>query len=335
MHICEHMFNYLALTVYFLLTFVKLSAQMLNPSTIPGPDKFPNFNSDYIKKNKIKVLIFDIMDKKDLQIAEDKGLIHYYEFNKEGLLTRFYYTVISKTISHEIHTEFVSKKSKKIRNGGVRIKNEFIYDTISTYFFYDSINRLKMSRFNDGSYYESTYYEYNETNLPIKIVRAKETNISNDKTNFQLGMQYVLSDERFQQVKTSKQQIKTICLNDEGRTYKEIISNYDESYHLISSSESYIATWINQESFFKYNQSGQMIEKLFKSNSGGSINVKASFEYDASGNLLTEKQFKNDILLNELSYIYDETDRRIKSFLNRDHINKSIRITKVAYKFWP
>ena len=47
------------------------------------------------------------------------------------------------------------------------------------------------------------------------------------------------------------------------------------------------------------------------------------------------KQFKNDILLNELSYIYDETDRRIKSFLNRDHINKSIRITKVAYKFWP
>ena len=78
-----------------------------------------------------------------------------------------------------------------------------------------------------------------------------------------------------------------------------------------------------------------MIEKLFKSNSGGSINVKASFEYDASGNLLTEKQFKNDILLNELSYIYDETDRRIKSFLNRDHVNKSIRITKVAYKFWP
>ena len=319
--------------IYF-ISLGRLFAQMLNTSITPGPHKFPNFNSDYIKKHNIKVLIFDIMDKKDLQIAEDKGLIHYYEFNKEGLLTRFYYTIISKTISHEIHTEFVSKKSKKVRNGGVRIKNEFIYDTISTHFFYDNKNRLTMTRFNDGNYYESTYYEFNETNLPIKIVRAKETNTSTDKNNFQLGMQHVLSDERFQQVKTSERQIKTICLNDEGRTYKEIISSFDEANHLISTSESYIATWINQESFFKYNQSGQMIEKSFRSNSGGSINVKASFEYDVSGNLLTEKQFKNDILLNELSYIYDETDRRIKSFLNRDHINKSIRITKIAYKFW-
>jgi len=316
------------------LVFGKLSAQMLNPTTTPGPDKFPNFNSEYIKKHEIKVLIFDIMDKKDLQIAEDKGLIHYYEFNKEGLLTRFYYTIISKTISHEIHTEFVNKKTKKVRNGGVRIKNEFIYDTISTYFFYDTINRLKMTRFNDGNYYESTYFDYNETNLPVKIIRAKETNVSTDKTNFQLGMQYVLSDERFQQIKTSNRQIKTICLNDEGRTYKEIISNFDDANHLISTSESYIATWINQESFFKYSLSGQMIEKSFHSNSGGSINVKTSYEYDSSGNLFTEKQFKNDVLLNELSYIYDESDRRVKSFLNRDHVNKSIRITKVAYKFW-
>jgi hypothetical protein len=326
--------NLIFLFFVFHVFNANLMAQMLNPSTTAGPDKFPNFNTDYIKKNHIKILMFDIMDKKDLQIAEDKGLVHYYEFNKEGQLTRFYYTVISKTISHEIHTEFVSKKSKKARTGGVRIKNEFIYDTISTHFYYDNKNHLTMMRFNDGNYYESTYYEYNETNLPIKIVRAKETNASNDKSNFQLGMQYVLSDERFQQVKTSERQIKTICLNDEGRTYKEIISNFDERNHLLSTSESYVATWINQESVFKYNEAGQMIEKNFRSNSGGSINVKTTFEYDEKGNLLTEKQFKNDVLLNELSYIYDETDRRVKSFLNRDHINKSIRITKIAYKFW-
>ncbi len=309
------------------------NAQMILPSYSATPDKYPNFNKEFIKENKIKSLVFDIIDKKDMQIAEDKNLVHYYEFNKEGQLTRFYYTVVAKTISHEIHTEIINKKTKKVRNGGVRVKNQFIYDTISTCFFYDSIRRLTMMRFNDGNYYESTYFVYDSTGLPTKIIRAKETNLSNDRTNFQLGMQYVLSDERFKQIKTSDNQIKTNCLNDEGRTFKEIISNYNKQNKLISSNEYYISTWINQESIFTYNDAGQLTEKLFKSNSGENLNLKSIFEYDANGNLLTEKQHKNDILLNELSYIYEE-DRKINSFINRDHINKTIRIVKLKYTIW-
>lgn len=320
-------------TILLLIDLIICRAQMITPTYSSTTDKYPNFNKDFIKEKKIKNLVFDIIDKKDMQIAEDKNLTHYYEFNKEGLLVRFYYTVIAKTISHEIHTEIVNKKTKKVRNGGIRVKNEFIYDTISTCFYYDSIQRLALMRFNDGNYYESTYYVYDNTGLPTKIIRAKETNISNDKTNFQLGMQYVLSDERFQQIKTSETQIKTNCLNDEGRTYKEIISNYNKQNKLISANEYYVSTWINQESLFTYNNAGQLIEKLFKSNSGGNLNLKSVFEYDANGNLLTEKQHKNDVLLNELSYIYEE-DKKINSFINRDHINKTIRIVKIKYTNW-
>ncbi len=320
-------------TIFLLIDLIICRAQMITPTYSATMDKYPNFNKDFIKEKKIKNLVFDIIDKKDMQIAEDKNLTHYYEFNKEGLLIKFYYTVIAKTISHEIHTEIVNKKTKKVRNCGIRVKNEFIYDTISTCFYYDSIQRLTLMRFNDGNYYESTYYVYDNTGLPTKIIRAKETNLSNDKSNFQLGMQYVLSDERFQQIKTSENQIKTNCLNDEGRTYKEIISNYNKQNKIISSNEYYVSTWINQESIFNYNDNGQLTEKLFKSNSGGNLNLKSIFEYDAKGNLLTEKQHKNDLLLNELSYIYEE-DRKINSFINRDHINKTIRIVKIKYTNW-
>lgn len=322
------------LILILIVICVKSNAQMLLPSLQNGVDKYPNFNPEYIKKHNIKSLVFDIIDKKDLQVAVDKGLIHSYEFNKEGKLTRFYYTVVSKTITQEIHTGAVYKKRKKISNGGVYYKNEYVYDTISTRFYYDDKNRLTHSRYNDGAYYEAMYYEYNEDDLVTKIIRAKETNVSEDKSSFQLGIQTVLSDERFQYVKLGDKQLKKLCLNDENRVFKEIIMTYDECKYITSLNESFTATWISQESKFAYNFNHQMIEKTYKSNSGGTLQTKSTFEYDTKGNLLTEKQYKNDVLYNELSYLFDDSDQRVKSYLNRDHINKSIRITKVIYTFW-
>jgi hypothetical protein len=328
----KHIVKYLI--AFLLFPCISLHAQMLLPSLQNGVDKYPNFNPEYIKKHNIKSLVFDIIDKKDLQVAVDKGLIHSYEFNKNGMLTRFYYTVISKTITQEIHTGAVYKKRKKISNGGVYFKNEYVYDTISTRFYYDDKNRLTHSRYNDGAYYEALYYEYNEQDLITKIIRAKETNVGYDKSNFQLGIQTVLSDERFQYVKLVDRQLKKLCLNDENRVFKEIIMTYDEYKYITSLNEAFTATWISQESKFAYNYNHQMIEKTYKSNSGGTLQTKSTFEYDPKGNLLTEKQYKNDVLHNELSYLFDDSDQRVKSYLNRDHINKSIRITKVIYSFW-
>ena len=302
---------------------------MLLPSLTNSADKYPNFNPEYIKKHNIRSLVFDIIDKKDLQIAVDKGLIHSYEFNKEGKLTRFYYTVIAKTITQEFH-----KQGNKTSENWVYFKNEYLYDTISTRFFYDAKNRLILSRYNDANYYEATYYEYNEQDLVTKIIRAKETNVSGDKSNFQLGSQNILSDERFQYIKLGEKQLKKICLNDEGRVFKEIIISYDSNKNIVSINESFTATWINQESTYTYNAANQMTEKTYTSNSGGTLKTKSIFEYDAKGNLLTEKQYKSDVLFNELSYLFTDDDQRVKSFLNRDYINKAIRITKVDCTFF-
>lgn len=328
--------NITKIWLFFAFTVVTLrvSAQMLLPSYNNTADKYPNFNPEYIRKHNIKTITFDIIDKKDLQVAVDKGLVNYYEFNKEGLLTRFYYTVIAKTITQEFHSKPVYRKHRLVSAGGVYYKNEYVYDTISTRFFYDSKQRLILARYNDGNYYEATYYEYDSLNNIIKILRAKETNVSNDKNIFQLGIQTILSDERFQYVKTSDKQVKKLCLNDEGRVFKEIITTYNEDRHPVSVNEIFTATWISQETKFAYNAKKQMTEKTYISNTGDLLKTVSFFEYDQQDNLLTEKQYRNDIQRNELSYLFDEPDQKVKSFIDRDYINKSIRITKVFYTFW-
>ena len=72
-----------------------LNSQTLIPLAESAFDKQLPFNTSYIKTNNIKAITFDIMDKKDFETVEDKGLLNYYEFNGSGFLTRFYYTNIA------------------------------------------------------------------------------------------------------------------------------------------------------------------------------------------------------------------------------------------------
>ena len=95
------------LIVFFALSLTTYNLPLLSQTLIPTAEtafesQLP-FNTEYIKSQKIKSITFDIIDKKDMQVAEDKGLLNYYEFNTNGLLTRFYYTSIIKIIQKEYH----------------------------------------------------------------------------------------------------------------------------------------------------------------------------------------------------------------------------------------
>ena len=98
------------------------------------------FNAEYIKEQKIKSITFDILDKKDLQVAEDKGLLNYYQFNKNGSLSRFYYTTISKIIQKEYFVAARHHKRRQISAAHSYTKNEYVYDTISTSYFFNENN---------------------------------------------------------------------------------------------------------------------------------------------------------------------------------------------------
>jgi hypothetical protein len=305
----------------------------LKPTAASAFEPVLGFNSSYIKEQKVKSIVFDIIDKKDFQVAEDKNLVNYYEFNTSGLLTRFYYTTISKTIEKEYHTQPVYRRHRLVSKGHSYTKNEYVYDTISTVYIYDSTENLVLKRFNDGTYYESRYYSYDSKKRLTKERRIKETNQGPDKSTFILGTQTLISEDSFQYVDISGIQYKQICLNNENRPYKEIIINLDEKGNLKLKDERYTVAWIVQTHEYTY-QDSILVAAKFKGNANGDIVLKTTYEYDSLGCIYSEKQYKNEVFIKEISYITDSKNKSLNSFISRDPINKTMRIVKLIYSYY-
>lgn len=320
-----------SLLLYLISCNISLYSQTLIPKAESAFENQLPFNNEYIKEQKIKSITFDILDKKDMQVAEDKGLLTYYEFNEHGKLTRFYYTTISKVIQKEYYT--APRRTRRGTVGGHSYtRNEYIYDTISTTYFYNDARDVKLKRYNDGAYYESYYYDYTIDGKIEKEKRFKESNVSPNKYDFKLGTQSLISEESFVYKPTGKNQYKKICQNDEGRPYKEIIYNVNDKQQIVGINEQYIATWITQQNTFEYNTKGQLTKAVYKSNSNGDVEETRTYEYDANDCLLTEKHYKKGSLLKEISYV-TTSDKKLNSYLIRDPANKTIRIVKLIYQY--
>lgn len=319
----------LQISILLIVLGFVLKGQTLKPSPQSAFEPLLEFNTPFIKQQKIRSITFDIIDKKDFEAPVDKNLVHYYEFDSLGLLKRFYYTTIIKTIEKEYHSQPVYRKRRLVSNGSVYYKNEYVYDTISTVFIYKN-NNLILKRYNDGTYYESRYYNYDTKGRLTKERRVKETNLSSDKSNFILGNQTVISEDSFQYLDITPLQYKQICLNSENRPYKEIIFNLDSAQNIVSKNESYTVAWIIQNTTYTYDKN-HLTSATFKGNANGDVILKTTYERDAMDCIYTEKQYKNDVELKEISYITDKTNSRLNSFIIRDPIKKNMRIVKLLY----
>ena len=317
------------LNIFLILFCFTAIGQTLKPTPQSAFEPLLEFNTPFIKQQKIKSITFDILDKKDFEAPVDRNLVHLYEFDTTGLLKRFYYTNIVKTIEKEYHAPPVFRKKRMISKGSVYYKNEYVYDTISTTYMYKN-NNLILKRYNDGTYYESRYYNYDSKNRLTKERRVKETNLSSDKSNFILGNQTVISEDSFQYIDITPRQFKQICLNSENRPYKEIIFNLDSIGNVLSRNESYIVAWIIQNTNYTY-QKDQLTTATFNGNANGDVVLKRTYERDTMGCIYTEKQYKNDVELKEISYITDKSTKRLNSFILRDPIKKNMRIVKLLY----
>jgi hypothetical protein len=165
-------------------------------------------------------------------------------------------------------------------------------------------------------------------------LHCKETNVSDNKKEFKLGVQKILSSETFEYTALTEVQIKKSCLNDEGREYKKAIINYNSKGSKLTESYEFMVSWMHQESTFQYDSNEKLVKRSFVSNEGASIDEYSIFEYSKGSVLISELKFKNNVLTDEINYLYDETNTLIKSEVNRDHRNASIGIVKYAYTFY-
>jgi len=322
MKLCNNLFKQIfILAFFFAINFVKAQVLLPTPETAFDVQQH-NFNSDIIKTRGIKKIVFEIVDKKDFEEVVDRSLTETYEFNENGLLSRYYYTTIAKSIVRE-----------KNYRGRIETYTEYIFDTISTSYFYSG-NNLILQRYHDGlNYYESRYYRYDSLGNLTKELRYKETNNSPDKTVFMLGNQTLLSEDSCQWKNYSSLQRKCIFMNNENRPYRERVINFDSLGRKISFRENYVAAaWIMQESTFEY-KNNRLILAQFRGNANNDVLLRNTYEYDEQNELYGEKQYRNDVLLKEISYVTIRDTNLLNSFVIRDPINKTIRIVKLKYDF--
>ncbi len=302
-----------------------LDAQVFLPHAESAFEPQHHFNPGFIKARNIRKIVFEIIDKKDFEVAVDKNLTETYEFNADGLLSKHYYTTIARTVERQV--------SSRGRRGVIHTRTiqDFIYDTVSTSYFYDA-GKLILKRYHDGlNYYESRYYHYDSVGFITKELRIREINNSPDRHTFILGNQVLLSVDSFQYRRFSSGQVKCVFLNSENRPYKEVISNYDSLGRKKDQTESYTAAgWIMQGSKFTY-ESKRLVRADFEGNAGTPIHLSNTYEYDETGELYSEKQYKNEVLVKEISYVTARNDALLNSVVIRDPVNKTIRIIRLKY----
>lgn len=324
-----------AILIYILLiAFINCNAQLIITKPVEVAVAPINFNPELIKLNKIKSIVLDIVDKPDGSVIIDKDATQGYEFDLNGNLIRYYYTILNKTQTTEVDVPAIKKHGRIIRQATTATKTHYINDTIFVNIFYDEQSRIIAKRLRTGDYYDAFYFEYNPQGQLKKELHCRETNISENKNEFKLGVQKILSSETFEYTILTTTQIKKSCLNDEGREYKKAIINYDTKGNKLSENYEFIVSWMRQENGFQYDENGRLIELTFASNESSEIKTRSTFEYDKNGVLLTEKKFKNELATFEINYLYNETNILLKSEVNRDFKNASIIIVKFEYSFY-
>ena len=318
------------LLTLFLIPFLG-KAQLLLVGNSGNTDNSFSFNPSEIKKRNIKTIAFEMVDKRDFQIAEDKDLSKHYEFDSLGRLKRSYYTIIKRIIQKDFYTAPVYRHNRLVNGGGTYTKSIYEFDTLSTNYFYDAKGNLIGKRFNDGTFYNAMYYTYDSLGHVVRLLSCKETNANADKNVFTLGLQQINFEEKYKYIYSSPKQYKQQYLNDENRVFKELIVTFNAAKLPLQYNESYVTTWINQVTDFTYNDKNLLIEKKYTSNASEFIELKETYEYDANDLLNTEKHYKNAVLQTETGYINDSETKMLSSFVTRDYINKTMLIVKLVY----
>jgi hypothetical protein len=306
-------------------------AQMIDthPSDIYSGEL--SFNPFSIGENKIKTITMRITSKPDEKIIEDRGLVKVFEFDSTGLIKKFYYTKIKKAEQTEV-TDYYIKRGRKIPY--TRTQFTYTYDTVFTYFYYNKLRNLILKRTLDGNFYETWYFDYDSLGKIKRQLRCKETNESENKNEFRVGVQTIISDEKFDYSILSNTQIKKKCLNDEGKPYKEVIINLDNAGRKLEENTIFIVGWMRMNNSYRYDSTGRLQEKILVTNSGSETKEVWLYAYDSTGKLMVQKYSRNNERVYEMNFLYDPATTLLTSEVTRFFKEKSISIMKYEYVFY-
>lgn len=311
-----------------------LHAQLFLPVT-DDPFGVPiRFRSDSIVKLNIHSITSAYQYKPDGKKIDDKGLREYFEFDRQGRLTYYWRTRIKGMESKAVEHPAVIRRGKKVRSAWTEYKYEYSYDTVFIYTYYDSLSRVNSRRLCDGQYYHTWYYTYNEEGWVVTQIHCRETNTSPSHRDFRLGVQTIISREDFSYEKYSSTQVKQLCLNDEGKVYKETMMTLDKNGRLIDTREAYTAGGIRITTAYSYDSLGRMSSYQYSSNASDQLTELTEYRYDSLGRIDAVRRYRNTVLKDEFSYLYEGGTMISYAYINRRHIELGIDIVKMEVQYY-
>lgn len=292
------------------------------------------FSPRFIIDQRVYSIRGTYMFKPDGRIIDDQGITKEFIFDTtSGLLSKTLETVAKGFVNKEIYHPPVYRRGKKIKKEYTTIKRVSVFDTLETFYRYDAKKNLIMKRSGSGQFYNANYFEYDSLGNLIRHMVFRETNVG-DNRNFKLGVQTMISSETYTYQKLTPTQVKKRFLNDEGKVYKEGILNYDDGGRLLDETYSFVVSWMRSSNTYKYDNDGNLIEKISTSNTAADLKERFTFTYDSVGEIESKKYYKGETLEHEFSFIYD-ANRRLKSQLDRDFTVPAIWIIKYYYTTLP
>jgi hypothetical protein len=292
------------------------------------------FNADSIRKNKIKSITASLQYKPDEHKIDDKGLKEFYRFDSLGRISFYWRTKVKEYRTNVTVHPAVYRKGRRVRNAWTEFKNEYVYDSTFIYYYYDYQQRLVCRRSSDGDFYRTWYYIYNTDGTVARQTHVRETNIGPDHRSFRLGVQTIISQEDFAYQRFSDTQVKQLCLNDEGKAYKETMQLYDKQGRPIDFREAYMAGGIRITTTWEYDEQNRIAATTYTSNAGDPLADRTEYKYDSLGRPESVKRFHNTVLKHEFSYLYKENAPIAYAYINRRHIELGIDIVKLEIVYW-
>ena len=126
----------------FLLLTLNAASQLIStrPAEIStGP---LSFNAAVVKQNRIRSIVLDMVDKPDGSVIIDKDATQGFEFDTEGRVVRYYYTILNKTEAQEVDVPAVKRHGRIIRPATTKMVTKYINDTVFANVFYDQDSRI-------------------------------------------------------------------------------------------------------------------------------------------------------------------------------------------------
>jgi hypothetical protein len=80
---------------------------------------------------------------------------------------------------------------------------------------------------------------------------------------------------------------------------------------------------------YEYDSLGRFLSCTYSSNAGDPVNELTQYKYDSLGRIESIRRFRNTVLKDEFSYLYDGDAKVSYAYINRRHIDQGIDIVKM------